>query len=54
MSEVQDDPTLQDPPQPNPAPADPAATPEPTPSGPDTSWVPKRIVEVTAARRKAE
>jgi hypothetical protein len=55
MSELQADPNVQDPsaavdpPNPDPAPAA-----DPAPAVPDTSWVPKRIGEVTAARRKAE
>lgn len=55
MSELQADPNVLDPtaavdpPNPDAAPAA-----DPAPAAPDTSWVPKRIGEVTAARRRAE
>jgi hypothetical protein len=50
MSDVQTDPQVidQNPPAGDPAPADPVETKV------DTSWVPKRISEITAARRAAE
>lgn len=47
MSDVQVDPQLETPP------AEPAGEPE-VKQQPDTSWVPKRISEITAARRAAE
>lgn len=50
MSDVQTDPQITDP---NPAPVDPAPA-EPAEQKVDHSWVPKRISEITAARRAAE
>jgi hypothetical protein len=56
MSDMQTEPTITEPT----APVEPTASqptdPAPTdpPSQPDTSWVPKRISEITAARRRAE
>jgi hypothetical protein len=50
MSDVQADPQITDP---NPAPVDPAPA-EPAEPKVDHSWVPKRISEITAARRAAE
>ncbi|WP_155635584.1 hypothetical protein [Burkholderia territorii] len=56
MSEIQDplvtDPANLDTPPTDPAPSDPPA--DDPPQQHDTSWVPKRISEITAARRKAE
>jgi hypothetical protein len=49
MSDIQADPQVIDP-----APADPAPTEPEVKTAPDTSWVPKRISEITAARRAAE
>ncbi|UIY58102.1 hypothetical protein [Burkholderia cepacia] len=56
MSDIQaeqvTDPAVLDTPPADPAPTDPPA--DDPPPQPDTSWVPKRISEITAARRKAE
>lgn len=56
MSDIQDpqvtDPANLDTPPTDPAPTDPPA--DDPPQQHDTSWVPKRISEITAARRKAE
>lgn len=46
MSDVQTDPQVTDP--------TPPADVTPAPAAPDTSWVPRRISEITAARRAAE
>ncbi|QTO46325.1 hypothetical protein [Burkholderia latens] len=56
MSEIQD-PQITDPANLDTPPTDPAPSDPPTDDPPqqhDTSWVPKRISEITAARRKAE
>lgn len=56
MSDIQDpqvtDPAVIETPPTDPAPTDPPA--DNPPQQHDTSWVPKRISEITAARRKAE
>lgn len=49
MSDIQADPQVIEP-----TPADPAPTEPEVKTAPDTSWVPKRISEITAARRAAE
>lgn len=53
MSDIQADTQVIDPAPNEPAPAEAAAQPA-APAAPDTSWVPKRISEITNARRAAE